>query len=306
MTKLASLKVSKYIVSALLATITFTACEDEVKKPADTLTQGNIEIAADETFRPVIQEELKVFDSSFPEGHITAHYKPEAECIKDFMDGKVRLVLVTRDLSKEEKEQLQQKKIVTTALPVAKDAVTIILNKASADTILSIGQIKGILTGVYKTKYKVVFDNQGSSTVRYVMDSLLPGEKLGANVFATKGADSVIDYVSKNPDAIGFVGINDASDFNDPEGMAFLNKINVVAVYNDSMQKSYKPYQAYIATNWYPLTRNLYYIHRETYPGLGTGFANFISRDRGQLIFKQARLFPLRSNIILREAEMNH
>jgi phosphate transport system substrate-binding protein len=72
------------------------------------------------------------------------------------------------------------------------------------------------------------------------------------------------------------------------------------------MQKSYKPYQAYIATNWYPLTRNLYYIHRETYPGLGTGFANFISRDRGQLIFKQARLFPLRSNIILREAEMNH
>lgn len=306
MTKLASLKVSKYIVSGLLATITFTACEDEVKKPADTLTQGNIEIAADETFRPVIQEELKVFDSSFPEGHITAHYKPEAECIKDFMDGKVRLILVTRNLSKEEKEQLQQKKVVTTALPVAKDAVTIIINKASADTILSIGQIKGILTGVYKNKYKVVFDNQGSSTVRYVMDSLLPGEKLGANVFATKGADSVIDYVSKNPDAIGFVGINDASDFNDPEGMAFLNKINVVAVYNDSMQQSYKPYQAYIATNWYPLTRNLYYIHRETYPGLGTGFANFISRDRGQLIFKQARLFPLRSNIILREAEMNH
>lgn len=306
MTKLASLKVSKYIVSALLATVAFTACEDEVKKPADTLTQGNIEIAADETFRPVVQEELKVFDSSFPEGHITAHYKPEAECIKDFMDGKVRLILVTRDLSKEEKEQLQQKKIVTTALPVAKDAVTIIINKASADTSLSIGQIKGILTGVYKNKYKVVFDNQGSSTVRYVMDSLLPGEKLGANVFATKGADSVIDYVSKNPDAIGFVGISDASDFNDPEGMAFLNKINVVAVYNDSMQQSYKPYQAYIATNWYPLTRNLYYIHRETYPGLGTGFANFISRDRGQLIFKQARLFPLRSNIILREAEMNH
>ncbi len=307
MSKIASLQISKYILPGLLAGVLFvSSCQEEVKKPLDTLTQGNIEIAADETFRPVVQEELKVFDSSFPEGHITAHYKPESDCIKDFMEGKLRLILVTRELSKQEKDALQQQKIVTTSLAVAKDAVCIILNKVSEDTVLSVGQIKGILTGVYKKKYTAVFDNQGSSTLRYVMDSLLPGAKLGTNVFATKGADSVIDYVSKNPDAIGFVGMGDVSDYNDPEGLAFINKVSIAAIYNDSLEKIYKPYQAYIANGSYPLTRNLFYIHRETYPGLGTGFSNFLSRDRGQLIFKQARLFPLRTNIILREAAVNN
>jgi phosphate transport system substrate-binding protein len=79
----------------------------------------------------------------------------------------------------------------------------------------------------------------------------------------------------------------------------------VASIFNDKLGKSYKPYQAYIAPNWYPLTRKLFYINKETYPGLGTGFANFLAKDRGQLIFKQARLFPLRSDVIFREASVN-
>eukprot|EP01012_Entosiphon_sulcatum_P064505 TRINITY_DN93334_c0_g1_i1.p1 TRINITY_DN93334_c0_g1~~TRINITY_DN93334_c0_g1_i1.p1 ORF type:complete len:209 (+),score=27.60 TRINITY_DN93334_c0_g1_i1:659-1285(+) len=197
------------------------------------------------------------------------------------------------------------KKVVPTSLAVAKDAVAVIFNNTSADTVLSESQLKGILTGVYKKKYTVVFDNQGSSTLRYVTDSLIPGQKLGANVFAAKGNDSVIKYVANNPDAIGFVGVSYVSDYNDIEGLAFIKDVKVAAIVHDSLQKEYKPYQAYIAPNWYPLTRNLYFIHRETYPGLATGLANFLSKERGQLIFKQARLFPLRSNIIFREAQIN-
>jgi phosphate transport system substrate-binding protein len=137
------------------------------------------------------------------------------------------------------------------------------------------------------------------------MDSLIPGEKLGANVFAAKGNDSVINYVANNPDAIGFMGVSAVSDFNDPAGLAFIKNVKVVSVLNDKNLKDYLPYQAYIAPNQYQLTRNLYYIHRETYPGIATGFANFIAKERGQLIFKQARLFPLRMNIIFRDASVN-
>ena len=167
-------------------------------------------------------------------------------------------------------------------------------------------ELKGILTGTYKKKFKVVFDNQGSSTLRFLMDSLLRGQALGSNVYAAKGNDSVISYIAQNPDAIGFVGVSYVSDFNDTEGLAFIKQVKVASVYNDSMQQYFKPYQAYIAPNYYPLTRNLYYINRETYPGLGTGFANFLSKERGQLIFKQARLFPLRTNIIFRDAQINN
>lgn len=296
----------KTIMAAAVITGIFTACEDDTKKTQqDTTTSGHISISVDETYKPIIQEQLRVFDSSYPDAHITAGYKPEADCISDFLNDKARMILVTRELNANEKAVCEQKKIVPQSMALVKDAIAVIVNPQSPDSLLSIQQIKGILTGEYKKKYTVVFDNQGSSTVRYVTDSLLGGTKLGSNVFAAKGNDSVVEYVAKNPDAIGFIGLSYVSDETDPAAEKFLQKVKVASIQNDSTQEFYQPYQAYVALKLYPFTRNLYFILRETYPGLGTGFANFLSKERGQLIFSHARLFPLRMNIVIREAAIN-
>lgn len=297
-------KISIFILTAFSLFLT-ASCTEEKKGPQDTLTSGSVNISVDETYRPVIEDELRVFDSSYPDAHISARYKSEAECIKDFLNDSVRLILVTRDLLPEEKKFLENKKVVATSLAVAKDAVAVVLHPAAKDSLFSVDQLKSILTGNFSKKYTVVFDNQGSSTLRYMQDSLLQGQPLGSNVFAAKSNDSVIEYVANNPEAIGFVGVSYVSDFSDPEGLAFTSKVKVAEVYNTAKGRAFAPYQAYIAPNWYPLTRKLYYIHRETYPGLGTGFANFLAKDRGQLIFKQSRLFPLRSEVIFREANVS-
>ncbi len=300
------MKWSKSILPIVTSACIFSACgSNNASNPTDTLASGKLTISVDETYRPIVEEQIKVFDSSYPDAQVTVNYKPESECLKDFMDGRTKLIMVTRELTTNEKQVLEQKKIVPTSIEIAKDAIAVVLNKESADTVLSVSALKGILTGSYKTKYTVVFDNQGSSTVRYMLDSLIPGEQLGANVFAAKGNKEVIDYVAKNPDAIGFTGVSYVSDFSDPEGLAFINDVKVAAFINEKTGESYKPYQAYIAQKLYPLTRNLYYIKSENYPGLATGFGNFLANERGQLIFKQARLFPLRSNIVIREASAN-
>lgn len=309
MIKIAPMRfLAKILSLVLLSTTLFTACkESEVKDgPKDTPTSGTIDISVDETYKPIIEQQLKVFDSSFPEAHIKAHYKPESQCINDFMNDSARLILVTRELSKDEQQVLEKNKIVSYSLAIAKDAVAVIVNNESTDSIFSISQLKGILTGEYNKEYTVVFDRQGSSTVRYMLDSIIPGEKLGSNVYAANGNDSVINYVANNKNAIGFVGVSYVSDYNDPEGLAFIGDITVASIQNDSTKKFYKPYQAHIAPDYYPLTRNLYYIHKETHRRLGSGFANFLDKERGQLIFKQARLFPLRTNIIFRSAELNN
>lgn len=298
-------KIKQIFLGLFLVTFAVSCGEEKKNGPTDTLTSGTIKVSVDETYRPIIEDQLKVFDSSFPDATIQVSYKSESECIKDFLDDSVRLILVTRDLSADEKTFLEGKKVIPTALAVAKDAVAVVLNRASSDTVLSTTQLKGILTGKFGKKYTVVFDNQGSSTLRYMLDSLIPGEQLGDNVFAAKSNDSVVAYVAQNPDAIGFVGVSHVSDYTDPEGLAFISSVKVAEVFNEKLGKSYGPYQAYIAPNWYPLTRKLFYIHRETYPGLGTGFANFLAQDRGQLIFKQSRLFPLRTEVIFREAAVN-
>jgi len=295
----------KSIFYLFVVALVITSCDDTPKHP-DTISTGTIDISADETYKPVIEEQLKVFDSSYPNAHIIVHYKSEADCFKDFFDNKARIILVTRQLSAAEKQLCDQKQIAPSSEALAKDAVAIIVNNSSQDSLLDMPALKGILTGVYKKKYTVVFDNQGSSTVRYITDSLLQGQKLGNNVFAAKGNDAVVDYVSKNPDAIGFVGLNYVSDPIDTANTGgFINKVKVVAMLNDSTHRFYQPYQAYIALKWYPLTRDLFYINHESYHGLGTGFANFLTSERGQLIFKHANMFPLRLNIVIRDASVN-
>ncbi len=279
------------------------ACGNDKKpdQPTDTLSSGTIEISVDETYRPVIEEQKKVFDSSFPNAHITVNYKPEAECFGDLIDKKARLILVTRQLSAEEKQAYLDRKMVTTSLDLARDGVALVTSREAKDSIFVMPQLKGILTGTYKDKITVVFDNAGSSTVRFIQDSILHGEKLGPNVFAAGSADSVIEYVKKNPAAIGFVGMPNVFD-----GMEdFRKDIRVGAIKNDSTGEFLKPYQAYVALRTYPLTRTLYYINRESYPGLGTGFANFLAKERGQLIFRTFGLFPLRMNVIIRDANVN-
>lgn len=296
---------SIYLLS--FASIVIAACNNNAPQHTDTLSAGTIDITVDETYKPVIEEQLKVFDSSYPDAHINVHYKPETDCFKDFFDNKTHLILVTRPLTAAEKDLCEQKHIAPSQLPLAKDAVAVIVNNASPDSLLGLSEIKGILTGVYKKKYTVVFDNQGSSTVRYILDSLLHSDKLGSNVFAAKSNKEVVDYVMKNENAIGFVGLSFVSDTVDTANTgAFIKSVKVVSIRNDSAQQYYQPYQAYIALKLYPLTRDLYYINHEAYPGLGTGFANFLARERGQLIFAHAHLFPLRMNIVIRDAEINH
>lgn len=301
------MRLLKNILFVISVSFTLSSCGDDTPKHADTLSKGTIDISADESYQPIIDEELKVFDSIYPEAKITIHYKPEAECFKDYFDNKARLILVTRDLTATEKQVCDQKKIWPSSMKVARDGIAVIMNNESKDSILDMDALKGILTGVYKTKYTVVFDNQSSGMLRYVTDTLLKGNKLGSNVFAAKGNQDVIDYVAKNPAAIGFVGMSYVYANEDTSSAGtFINTVKVVAMQNDSDRQFYKPYQAYVALKSYPLSRNLYYINSESYHGLGTGFANFLVSQGGQLIFLHAHLFPLQSNLVIREAKMNN
>jgi phosphate transport system substrate-binding protein len=291
-------------VLVVLLSLLGVSCDDKPKHP-DTLTTGTVDISADETYRQVIEAQKKVFDSSFPNAKVNIHYKPEAECFKDYFADKARIILVTRELTAAEKTLAKEKKFFASSLSLAKDAVGVLVNNNNEDSLLNVQQIKGILTGVYKKKYTVVFDNQASSLVRYIMDSVLGADTLGSNVYAAKGSAGVIDYVSKNENAIGFAGLTDIVDSNDVNNTGeFITNVKVAAVYNDSFREHYKPYIAYVAMKQYPFVRKLYYVSRESYPGLGTGFANFLAGPRGQLIFAHAHLFPLKMEIVIRDAQI--
>lgn len=307
MSKIAMMHWWKNIGAAALSLTLLVSCGDDKKTPkeTDTLSSGVLNISVDETYKPVMDEEIKVFLSTYPDAKINVNYKPEADVVKDYLEGKTKLIIVSRELTEAENEYCLNKKIVPSSLVLAKDAVAVVLHKEAKDTAFSMSQLKGIISGEYQKKYTVVFDNAGSSTLKFINDSLMKGAPLGKNLYAAKGNNEVIQYVMKNPDAIGFVGLSYVSDTIDSTAEKFSTNFKIAAIFNDSMGQYFQPYQADIALKHYPLVRKMTYIKNETYQGIASGFSNFLAYDKGQLILGKARLVPMRMSIVIRDAAIN-
>lgn len=285
------------VVNCFMLSFFLGGCNEEVKRgPSDTLISGTIYISVDESFRPVMEEQIRVFEKLFPEAHIVATYKTEASCFKDFYnDSANRMVIVTRGLHEDEDAYFKDTlKYYPRLYKIANDAITVIVNSKSSDTIFSLDRLRKQLSGKINREQKVVFDGlNATSTVRFVMDSILKGEKFDTSVVqAVQNSQQVIDYVAETENAIGFVGISWVGNPEDSAQVNMLKKIKIAYVSCEVCDSTpfVKPMQASIYTRRYPLVRGLYCIVKENHRGLGSGFANFLSMERGQLIFRRAYL----------------
>jgi len=283
--------------------------ESPLSRPKDSLKAGEIRISVDESFRPVMEEELKVFNSSNPGAHIIVSYKPEASCLKDLQNDSTRMIFVTRGLHKDEEDYYKAKLQYYAAFEVlAYDAVAVIVNAASPDSVFTPEQVSQVLQGKFSKPYTAVFDGlNATSTVRFALDSILKGGAFApGSVFAAENSTGVISYVASHPDAVGFVGVDWIGNPEDSIQDGYRKKVRIVSLQcGECPGKPFvQPYQEEILTKRYPFTRGLYYIIKENYEGLGTGLVDFLKYERGQLIFRRAYLVPAILPFIVRNAKV--
>jgi len=112
---------------------------------------------------------------------------------------------------------------------------------------------------------------------------------------AAAGSQAVIEYVAAHPEAIGFVGMNWIGDTYDQKQAAYRKKVKTGLVECTlCIEKGYfsHPSPSTISQGQYSLSLPIYFILKENSPGLGSGFLNFMSLERGQLIFRRSFLVP--------------
>ena len=159
------------IVSVVFFTM---ACNNKNTKitSEDSPTAGTIHISVDESFKPVMEEQIKIHHSSFPNTKIEVSYKSEADCFRDLQQDSTRMVIVARGLNKQEDTFFENQ----LSYPVqygelAYDAVAIIYNRAGKDSVFNVEKLRKILSG--QTPTTVVMDgNSATSTVRYLFGSV--------------------------------------------------------------------------------------------------------------------------------------
>ncbi len=306
--------------STLVAAATLVACNNGPGSPGaqDTPTSGHVAVSADETFAPIMQAQLDTFGKLYPNAHVTMTFQPEEKVMLDLMNDAIKVAVVPRELTSAEVAEFKKQTIVPQTIKVGIDGLAIVLNRANPDSLLTVSQLRDIYTG--KTNQwsqvsgkktlggiNVVFDNNRSSTSRFVRDSVTRGAALTPKAYAAASNPGLLDYVATHPNAVGIVGVSWISDQDDPKSMSFMRKVRVASITarpNPTANDFIQPYQVYLAEKTpaqlandhdlqnYPLRRNLYLIRREARAGLGTGFSSFVAQKNGQLIFQKSGLLP--------------
>ena len=310
----------KLIGLALISGL-FLACRN---KPENSSLPYDYEAAAatftaDESFFPILDEELSVFNALHAERELQANYTNEEEAIAKLMKNEVWLAFSTRRLSDKEFQNLKDRQFMPRVMPIAYDGLAIIVNNANPDTCITIKDFARILSGEAKQwndiypqsklgEIDVVFDNPKSSTVSWCVDSILGGKPIDSkNIGAVLKSSEVIDWVENHKNAIGIIGSNWLNDKRDTTNVTFKKNITVMKVSrmdSATVRNSWRPYQYYLYNGNYPLIRTIYAILNEPRSGVPSGFAHFCRLPKGQLIFLKAGLLPVQANMNVREVNV--
>lgn len=312
------MKIQKLLTYCFIASsITYFSCDRQ--KVESTNTSGIATIACDASFENILAQEIDVFEYIYKNASIIPYYVDEHSAIDSIMKMKSKMAITTRPLTKDEISYLKSNKKNVKQSQIAVDAIALIVNPANPTEILSKSEISEILEGKVtewdkvapgaRGTIKVVFDHQGSSTARYMRDSLMNGQPFAPNVFAQKTPQAVFDAVASDKTAIGVIGVSWVTDdmgfrertreeitaavkANDSTEVKFNNQVKVLKVRRDDEVTAFKPYQYYIFTGEYPLYRQIYMITTGAGGTLSHGFYSFVTGFEGQKIMQMSGILP--------------
>ncbi len=295
---------------------------------------GSATVFCDDGFRNILDEEIEVFEYSYPQSSIIPFYVSEGAAIDTLMADGTQAIIATRELTKDQIDYMKSKyKRVVRQKCVAVDAVALITNKKNPVGALSMTEVSDILNGKITrwdqlagndtTAIKVVFDNAESSTVSYLKDKFLPeGKKLSetANTFAQENNAQVFDVVKTDPDALGVISVSwlgddlsvakkvpmdqrmeDYQNENDTIASQLTSEVNIIKISNPTQENdfspvAFKPYQAYIYSGEYPLVRKVYMISTASNSTVMHSFYVFMTGFVGQKIITKTGILPYQMN----------
>jgi phosphate transport system substrate-binding protein len=303
------MKRNNQIVGSLLLLSLVLACScksySDKQIAKETATRGDIRIAVDESYKLLADSQIATFSSLYKYARITPFSASEDSVLKLFLADSVRLMITSRKLNANEEAFLKDKLVIPRTTQIAWDGLAFLVNRKNPDSLIRYNTLKDIFSSKVSTwkainpasklgGIRVVFDNQGSGNVRYIMKkfalSTLPDYCFAANSNA-----AVIDYVEQHPDAMGIISVNWISDSDDSITHAFLRRVKVMGITPEFYSEGsdyFTPHPAYIADKSYPFIREVYAISRETFTGLGSGFIQFIAGDQGQRIVLKSGMVP--------------
>lgn len=291
-------------ICILTAFVVLISCSERGNKSnKDDILSGEVPVLVDESLLPLILEQKEVFESSYYNAKIKLISKPEVQAVNDLIKGEASIIILSRELTEEEKKSFDQRSLNPRIYPIAYDAV-VLLGSADVDSTIKSTDIIDMISGKAVDGKSLVIDNPNSSVVRYFRE-LGKVDKIASTYIQVQGsADSILHAVAEGSKKVGIMSYNQYLSLQ--SSFTKKDKIRILSVLNDTLStpKYVKPSQASLSTGEYPLRREIKILNYQPNLGLGMGFSAFLTGDRGQRIVLKSGLLPAKMpgrEIIIRD-----
>ncbi len=247
---------------------------------------GNIVIKGSTTVLPIAQKVAEAYKEKFPEARISISGGGSGNGIKALIDGMTDIADSSRFIKDKEVKQAVENGQYPVPFAVAYDCIVPVVHPSNPAVDISMDQLKAIYQGQIKNweelggpdkKITVISRDTSSGTYEVWEKIVMRKERVfpGALLQASNGA--IVQAVSKNKNAIGYIGIGYLNDSVKP-----LTVNGVMGSAETTLNGSF------------PISRPLYMFTRGWPEGDTLKFINFVLHpERGQKLVGEIGFVPL-------------
>ena len=238
------------------------------------------------TVLPIGQATAEAYMKKDPNVNISISGGGSGNGIKALIDKTTQVAMSSREMKKEEIELAKTKGVTPVEHKVAIDALTPIVHPSNPANNLTIEQLSLIYQGKIKNwkevggkdlKIVVVSRDTSSGTYESWQEKILHKEKVAPTAQLQASSGAVVQAISKNRYAIGYVGIGYVN-----KSVKALTVNGIVANDKNALNGTY------------PIARPLYMYTDGEPKGLVAGYLNFVKGPEGQKIVKKEGFVPLK------------
>jgi phosphate transport system substrate-binding protein len=285
------------LIRLLFVLVTLSACGSDRPTTQNTGSQRTIQNKGSDTLVNLALAWAEAYQDVAPTVLIAVTGGGSGTGIAALINGTVDIANASRQMSAEEIATARSRGIDPVELPVAVDALAVIVNPANPVTNLTIDQLADIFTGRI-TNWKDVGGNDAtivllsresnSGTHVYFLEQVVrKGKKDNKDLFAPQtllmpSSVGITSEIRRNPNAIGYDGLGYVTPHE-----------KTIAVARDSNSPFVLPSAESASEGSYPLSRFLYMYTAGQPTGAVAEYLRWVIGSEGQAIVTQLGFVPL-------------
>jgi phosphate transport system substrate-binding protein len=249
---------------------------------------GKLAIKGSDTMVLLVSDWAEAFMHSRPDLRVSVTGGGSGTGIKGFINGTTAIAASSRDMTPEEVEQARRAGRVPNAVPVARDAIVIVVNPSNRLTEITVEQLRRVYTGQYTNWSELGGDDEpivalsresSSGTFLFFQEHVMNKEDYAPSVRPLTATQGIIQGVASDRGAIGYAGLGHA--------LSAGVRVKILPVKQTPDAPAVMPTEQSVRSGEYAIGRPLLLILEEGAGGSAKAFLDFALSQQGQQIVRE-------------------